>query len=80
VHKSMLSGKRMASVAVARARILNGPNSKALVTAFVEEGVVVRLNGCEPEWCHVSINSHDVEGWIPRAALWGLHPGETVER
>jgi SH3-like domain-containing protein len=80
VHKSMLSGKRMASVAVARARILNGPNSKALVTAFVEEGVIVRLDGCEPEWCHVSINSHDVEGWIPRAALWGLHPGETVER
>jgi len=80
VHKSMLSGNRMASVAVARARVMQKPDSGAPVTAFVEEGVVVSLDGCDPQWCRVAIASHGVEGWIPREALWGLHPGEVIER
>lgn len=78
VHKSMLSGNRMASVAVARARVMQKPDSNSPVAAFVEEGVVVALDGCEPEWCRVAIASHGVEGWIPRAALWGLYAGEAV--
>ncbi len=80
VHKSMLSGNRMASVAVARARVMQKPDSGAPVAAFVEEGVVVSLDGCDPQWCRVAIASHGVEGWIPREALWGLHPGEKIER
>jgi SH3-like domain-containing protein len=78
VHKSMLSGNRMASVAVARARVMQKPDSGAPVAAFVEEGVVVALDACEPDWCRVAIASHGVEGWIPRAALWGLYPGEAI--
>lgn len=78
VHKSMLSGSRTASVAVARARVLQKPDSGSPVAAFVEENVVVALDACEPEWCRVAIASHGVEGWIPRAALWGLYPDEIV--
>lgn len=80
VHKSMLSGKRMATVAVARARVLSRPEDRAPVAAFVEEGVQVALEACDGEWCAVAIDSHGVDGWIPRAALWGLHEGETVDR
>ncbi|MDE0780451.1 MAG: SH3 domain-containing protein [Alphaproteobacteria bacterium] len=80
VHKSMLSGNRMSSVAVARARMMRKPNSDASITAYVEEGVVVSLDGCDPDWCRVAIASHGVKGWIPRAALWGLYPGEMFER
>ena len=80
VHKSMLSGKRMATVAVARARVLSAPEDRAPVAAFVEEGVLVTLEVCEGEWCAIAIDSHGVDGWIPRAALWGLHEGEAVER
>ena len=80
VHKSMLSGQRTATVAVAQARILSAPKSRAPVAAFVEEGVTVMLGSCEADWCDVAIPSHGVKGWIPRAALWGLHDGETVER
>ena len=79
VHKSMLSGNRMATVAVARARVMQRPDSDAPVAAFVEEGVVVALDRCEPDWCQVAIASHGVEGWIPRQALWGIYDGETVE-
>jgi len=76
----MLSGQRTATVAVAQARILSAPKSRAPVAAFVEEGVTVMLGSCEADWCDVAIPSHGVKGWIPRAALWGLHDGETVER
>ncbi|MBO6783960.1 MAG: hypothetical protein JJ899_11905 [Alphaproteobacteria bacterium] len=80
VHKSMLSGNRTATVAVARARVLSRPEDRAPIAAFVEEGVQVKLEFCEAEWCAVAIESHGVEGWIPRAALWGLHDGEVVVR
>lgn len=79
VHKSMLSGNRMATVAVAQARVMQSPDSGAPVAAFVEEGVVVALDRCGPDWCQVAIASHGVEGWIPREALWGIYDGETVE-
>ena len=80
VHKSMLSGQRTATVTVAQARILCEPESRAPVAAFVEEGVTVMLESCGTDWCDVAIPSHGVKGWIPRAALWGLHDGETLKR
>ena len=80
VHKSMLSGNRMAIVDVAQAGVMQSPDLDSPVAAFVEEGVVVSLDGCEQDWCQVAIASHGVEGWIPREALWGLHLGEAVER
>jgi len=28
----------------------------------------------------VAVDSHGVEGWLPRAALWGIYADETVGR
>jgi SH3-like domain-containing protein len=80
VHKSMLSGKRMATVTAARVRILHAPDTDAPVAAFVEDGVIVALDGCEATWCRIAIASHGVEGWMARSALWGIYDGEAVER
>jgi SH3-like domain-containing protein len=80
VHKSMLSGKRMATVIAARVRVLQAPDTDAPVEAFVEDGVIVALNGCEATWCRISVASHGVEGWIARTALWGIYDGEAVKR
>lgn len=80
VHKSMLSGKRMATVTGARVRILQAPDEKAPVAAFAEAGVIVALNGCEATWCRVEIGSHGVDGWIARSTLWGLYDGEAIKR
>ena len=80
VHKSMLSGKRMATVIAARVRVLQAPDTDAPVAAFVEDGVIVALNGCEATWCRISVASHGVEGWIARTALWGIYDGEAVKR
>lgn len=80
VHKSMLSGKRMATVKAARVRVLQAPDTDAPVAAFVEDGVIVALEGCEATWCCIAISSHGVEGWIARSALWGLYDGEAIKR
>tara|TARA_A100001037_G_C15000371_1_gene566761 strand:+ start:277 stop:837 length:561 start_codon:yes stop_codon:yes gene_type:complete len=80
VHKSMLSGRRMATVAGNRVRMRENPAADAPVAAFVEAGVVVTLRGCEATWCQVTIASHGVEGWIPRDTLWGIYDGEVVSR
>ncbi|MDG2269291.1 MAG: SH3 domain-containing protein [Alphaproteobacteria bacterium] len=80
VHKSMLSGKRMATVTAARVRVLQAPDTDAPVAAFVEDGVIVALKGCEATWCRIAIDSHGVDGWIGRSALWGIYDGETVKR
>ena len=80
VHKSMLSGKRMATVTAARVRVLQPPEADAPVAAFVEDGVIVALNGCEATWCRIAIASHGVDGWIARDALWGIYDGEAIKR
>lgn len=80
VHESMLSGKRMATVKAARVRVLQAPDTDAPVAAFVEDGVIVALEGCEATWCRIAISSHGVEGWIARSVLWGIYDGEAVKR
>lgn len=80
VHKTMLSGKRMATVTAARVRVLQAPDTESPVAAFVEDGVIVALDGCEATWCRISIASHGVDGWIARSALWGIYDGEAVKR
>ena len=31
-------------------------------------------------WCRIAIDSHGVDGWIARSALWGIYDGEAVKR
>ena len=45
--------------------------------ALAEPGVVGRLEACDGGWCE--IDAGGVEGWLPRAALWGVGPDEDVE-
>ena len=80
VHKSMLSGRRTATVVDARVRMREDPDDDAPVVAFIEAGAVVSLRDCETTWCRVTIASHGVGGWIPREMLWGLYDGEDVGR
>ena len=50
----------------------------APVVATLEPGVIGRLVRCDPAdaWCRVSV--HGSDGYIPRASIWGLLPGEAV--
>ena len=80
VHKSMLSGRRMAAITDGRARMRLDPTDNAPIAAFVETGVIVTLRGCEATWCQVAVDGHGVEGWLPRTALWGIYADEAVGR
>jgi SH3-like domain-containing protein len=54
-----------------------GPDAGATVTALAEPGVIGRLEACEGAWCEIAAGG--VEGWLPRAVLWGVGVDETIE-
>ncbi|MGE0829420.1 MAG: SH3 domain-containing protein [Hyphomonadaceae bacterium] len=57
-------GDRLGSTALRRA-----PNENARALAFLERGVVARLEACRGEWRRLSVE--DRTGWAPADALWG---------
>ena len=56
-------------------RRLASDNSPAV--ARPTSGVVGLVKKCESTWCFVNIQNY--QGWIKRAELWGLYPGEIIE-
>ena len=78
VHHSLLSGVRTAVVrAAAPVALRAGPGERAAVRAMAEPGVVGRLEGCQHAWCRIGAGG--TSGWVPRAALWGVEPGEEFD-
>jgi SH3-like domain-containing protein len=49
------------------------------VVARLKPGVIVRVRSCEAgaAWCQVQVN--DIRGWLKRAEMWGVYPGEAVQ-
>ncbi|MBN2752523.1 MAG: hypothetical protein JXQ84_07410 [Rhodospirillaceae bacterium] len=79
IHRSMLSGTRMIRMIgpITPLRAAAAPNSPAI--ANLEGGVIGRLLAC-PEasaFCRIEAGGHN--GWLPRAAFWGVYRGETVK-
>ena len=78
VHHSLLSGVRMALVTSAAAEPLHaGASDASAVRALVEPGVVIRLEECRPVWCFARAGGF--RGWVRKAALWGVDPGEEFD-
>jgi SH3-like domain-containing protein len=78
VHHTLLSGVRTALVRGADVAALRAdPQEDARIRAMLEPGVVARLEACEGEWCEVKAGA--VEGWLPRAAIWGVGDGEEID-
>jgi SH3-like domain-containing protein len=78
VHHSLLSGVRTALVqGTAPVALHAEPSEASAVRAMVEPGVVGRLEACGGAWCEIAAGG--VEGWLPRAVLWGVGPDETIE-
>ncbi|RVT82676.1 aspartyl-trna synthetase [Rhodobacteraceae bacterium CCMM004] len=74
VHYSLLSGVRTVLIVEDSVPLLMKPDANAPQNAIAERGVVARLGRCLPEWCRIRAGGH--RGWVRRAALWGLAPGE----
>ena len=77
VHASMLSGRRWVMVRDSVQPLHRAAAPHAPVVARVEARVLGRLKQCRDAWCEVEIAG--LEGWIRRAALWGVYPDEKVE-
>jgi SH3-like domain-containing protein len=77
VNYALLSGVRSALVAVDVAEFRDRPQDEAEVIFKAERNVVGWIKECHPDWCKIEVDGHD--GWIRKAALWGVLPGEMVE-
>lgn len=77
VHYTQLSGVRTVLVVQDMAPMLSRPMDNAPEVALLEAGVVGRIVECAPVWCRINIEG--TRGWVNRAALWGLDPGEVLD-
>ena len=77
VHYSLLSGTRTVIVDQDMLPLQARPDPNAMTTAKLEQGVVARLDSCNPEWCRLSVGGF--RGWAPKTALWGVKPDEIRE-
>ncbi len=78
VHHTLLSGVRTALILGDVAVPLRaGPADDTAIRAMAEPGVVGRLEECHLAWCELSTGG--VEGWLPRAVLWGVGAEEEIE-
>lgn len=74
VHYSLISGVRYVLFQGDETPLLRRPESGAIPVARAEPGVVARLGKCTERWCRVTAERRT--GWVPKAALWGVLPGE----
>ena len=74
VHYTLLSGARHVIVDLDMLPLRSAPRADALERARLEAGVIARLGECEAEWCELTAGGY--RGWAPKAALWGVEPGE----
>lgn len=79
VHSSMLSGRRTAMIIGNSLRPLRrGMQEDADLVANLEPGVIVQIQRCPQETTLCRIEAGGLQGWLDRAVLWGLYPGETI--
>jgi SH3-like domain-containing protein len=82
VYHSLLSGRRGVLVAPwsgakpVALRTAVGANSSPV--ALLGSGVMADVDLCTGAWCLISIEGQD--GWVEQAMLWGVYPGEQVDK
>ncbi|MBE1237928.1 hypothetical protein IHV25_09765 [Phaeovibrio sulfidiphilus] len=79
VHRSMLTGNRHGLTRDGDWVVRRKPEATSRPLVKVGTGVVIRILKCPEEEAFCRVRLGEVEGWIPRAALWGLYPGEVVD-
>lgn len=81
VHHQLLSGRRTALVAPwsngAPVPLRRNDSESAVVSAYLEPGVLINLRECDGNWCEADMDQ--AEGYIPQDQLWGVYPGESVD-
>lgn len=77
MHRVLLSGRRTALLLGAKREIRAEPISDAVPVATVEDATPLRLGECRADWC--ALEAQGVDGWAPRARLWGADPATAAQ-
>nr|WP_316651337.1 SH3 domain-containing protein [uncultured Gellertiella sp.] len=85
VNQALLSGQRTAITAPwmrgkgskVYVNMRREPESNGTIIAKLEPGVVVRLAGCNGDWCEAT--SDGSEGWVSQNEIWGAYPAEVFK-
>jgi SH3-like domain-containing protein len=77
VHYSLLSGSRTVIVDEDMLPLRSRADPDAPEVALLEQGVIARLDRCDPDWCRLSAGGF--RGWAPKTALWGVGAEEILD-
>ncbi len=78
VHSALLSGTRTVIVTAAPDSLMRSDADEAArAVARIEQGVILKLEACRPQWCLLEKDDH--QGWMPKADLWGVDADEVFE-
>lgn len=77
VYHAMLTGRRTVLVVEDGVALRREPADSAAASAMAEQGVVARLESCNPDWCEIEADGYT--GWVRKTSLWGVEPAEVVE-
>ncbi|PZX12914.1 SH3-like domain-containing protein [Palleronia aestuarii] len=77
VHYSLLSGKRTALVESDQIVLRMRPLDTAPENARAGRGVVVRIESCAIDWCHLMAGGY--RGWARKDGLWGVAADEIID-
>ncbi len=78
VHKSMLSGRRHVTVTGHMQTLYKKADASSRPVVKLEPGVIAGLDHCDNEWCYLKVASY--KGWMKRENLWGIYPGEKIQK
>ncbi len=77
MHYSLLSGARTAIIETDLTALHARPNAAAQVNAYLEAGVIARIDACNGSWCLLRADGE--KGWAPYGTFWGVYAGEVVD-
>jgi SH3-like domain-containing protein len=77
VHKSALSGKRMALTTGTPHDLYDSTNPQAAVVAHLEQGAMGQITACAKDWCKLKFEG--VKGYLHKSDFWGAEPGEVFD-
>ncbi|PID36016.1 MAG: aspartyl-trna synthetase [Rhodobacterales bacterium] len=70
VHYMLLSGARTGLVETDLAGLYASADTRSLVKAHLEAGVIVSIERCKPAWCRV--RAEGIKGWVEKKHIWGV--------
>ncbi|UWQ08452.1 SH3 domain-containing protein [Aliiroseovarius crassostreae] len=77
VHYSLLSGVRHVIIDTDLTPLYSRADESAQVNAYLEAGVIARIEKCGPVWCRLQADG--IRGWTTKPNIWGVNPDEVIE-